>query len=114
MKTLLTTLCAASLGTAPALAGITPEGFVTALQRAVAAETVEGEIRKIAEDKASFLLHIGPGQLMTVRLDGATVYTLDGTKVERDAALRTGRRSTVTHENGLASRVDVKSGDRHG
>lgn len=116
MKTLLTTICSASLGATPLLTGASPESFVSSLQdviaiEAVAAETASGEIRSIGADHASFVLGMTDDSLMTIRLDDTTVYILDGKKVDRDKALKVGLSATVTHEGGLASRVEVTSKD---
>lgn len=115
MKTLLTTMCAAaSLSATPALAGVTPESFVSTFQHVVAAEAMEAEtasgaIASIAVDKASFVLDTRDEKLLTVRVNEDTVYMLDGEKVDRDEALKIGRNATITHEVGLASRIEVSS-----
>ena len=78
MKTLLTTMCAVSLSATPALAGLSPESFVSSLRHVIAAEAMDaqaasGAIKSIAEDKASLVLSTTDGALMTVRLNDDTV-----------------------------------------
>ncbi len=111
MNSLLTALCAASLGAAPALAGVSPESFVSSLQRVIVAEaeTADGEIGSVASDKSSFALKIAGGKVMTIRVSDKTTYTLDGKASDQDSALSIGRKASVRHEDGLASKVDVST-----
>ena len=114
MKTLTMTLCAATLSTAPAMAGVSPEAFAHSLQQVMAAsamdaESASGEIMSIAKDKTSFELKPTDDERVSIRVNDSTVYVLDGKRVERDTALSVGRTATVTHKDGLASRVEVTS-----
>lgn len=73
------------------------------------AASVEGTIRSIARDKASFVLQVDENKTETISINDKTVYMLDGTSSTRDEALKSGRDATVMHEEKVASRVEVSS-----
>ncbi len=96
------------------LMGVTPEAFVQRAQeiletRAVATDekTIEGEIVKVEEDQASFVLRIAGGEdeKIVIRVNDKTSFMLDDKPTTRAQALVVGRRAKVTHEERIASRV---------
>lgn len=116
MKPILTSICAASLTATPAVAAVTPEAFVDSMRSAlagqaaaIALETVTGTIAEIDAETSSLVLNTTDDEPVTVRLGEKTEYLLDGKRVERDEALKKGRKATVTHADGLASRVEVST-----
>lgn len=69
-------------------------------------ETVSGTIKSVNADEKQFVLTVD-NEDIEVSVDEDTVYTLDGEKSSMKEALKQGRSASVTHEDKLASRVDV-------
>lgn len=111
MHTRNTWIIAGCLGAAfsgAAVAGLTAADATPSSIAAYMA-VAEGSIKSVKADKSGFALQTEDGKSVDVKVDDKTMYTLDGKKVERDEALKVGHSAVVTHENGLASRVDVVS-----
>jgi hypothetical protein len=114
MNPITSTICATAMSITPALAGLSPETFASQLTTVMRAdamgiETASGKISSISSDKMSFVLKGEGDKTSTIRINDKTVFTLDGQTADRDKALQAGRQATVTHEKGVASRVEVKS-----
>lgn len=83
--------------------------------RAHATETVVGTIEAVTLDRNEFTLEVKSDQQLmgakqlTIKVHDKTLYTLDGQDSTRDMALKKDREATVTHEEQLASRVDVRT-----
>ena len=98
-------------------AGVSPEMFVERLSGLLCeyrlvetqADTLSGVIESIAADTDTFVLRTQDDATVTVTvtISDQTSYTLNGAEVSREEALVAKRHATVTHEAGIASRVDV-------
>ena len=88
-----------SLGALPALAAL-DSGCV-----AFAAETAKGNIKSVDTTAKSFVIVVG-GKDVTVRTNETTIYTWDGAASTMDKVVKSGNDVTVTHEAGLASKVE--------
>ncbi len=112
MKIICLTTTAIALSSAPAIAGVCPDAFLTTLRTAMvqrAMDEAEGTLAVIAADGSTFSILKADDHYAKYSVDDKTVYTLDGKEVERDVALAVGRHAKVTYEKDLASRVDVMS-----
>lgn len=78
-------------------------------------EVVSGVIREVKAESNEFVLEVSnPGTLeddqkMTIRVNDVTRYTLDGKDSSMSEALQVDRKATVTHKDGLASLVEVRT-----
>ncbi len=116
-------LIAASLLAAGAGAGFA--GVITSARSpetvrvvAVATETIEGVIESVKLDqrKPEFTLLVEEEdstamkpKKVTCNISETTVYTLDGKPSDMRSALRVGYWSTVTHDEGLALKVESRT-----
>lgn len=91
-----------------------------AIEARSSTQTLEGTIEKIMLDRNEFILQVkSDGLLMgsreiTIKVHDKTRYTLDGEDSTRDAALKPDREAKVSHEENLASRVDVRTAKKPG
>jgi hypothetical protein len=87
--------------------------FVTSINSAVLAvaplaESATGTISNVDSAKKMFTLNTKSGNI-EVKIADSTEFTLDGKAASMADAIKIGREATVSHENRVASRVDVKS-----
>ena len=80
-----------------------------AMQDTVDEKVVQGSIKTIAEDRNSIVLTVGEDKEETITVNKQTTFTLDGLESTRELALKTGRTATVTHVDGVASKIDVRT-----
>lgn len=120
-----TELAAVTLGGAVAVGCLVTATASAIMQRnAIEArssvQTVEGRIEQVMLDRNEFILEVkSDGLLMgskeiTIKVHDKTHYTLDGEDSTRDAALKPEREAKVSHEESLASRVDVRTATNPG
>ena len=98
------------------LGGIGLAGAATAADSSVtvrATETVDGRITKVDRNAKAFILLVkqtpndqGPTERITVSWNDQTECLLDGESSTPENAIRPGLESTVTHEEGMAIRVE--------
>jgi hypothetical protein len=72
------------------------------------AESATGTISNVDSAKKIFTLNTKSGNI-EVKISDSTEFTLDGKAASMADAIKIGREATVSHENRVASRVDVKS-----
>lgn len=77
---------------------------------AVAAESVEGTIASVDLENKSFEIKAGD-RSQTFETNEDTKYYVGDKISTRDEVLKVGKEVTVTHADGLASRVDAEGGD---
>ncbi len=111
MKLICVTSMALTMGAAPAVLGVSPEEFMSTLQRAMApaVDEAEGVIHSIVADSNQFVLRKADDQFLTLMVNEKTAYTLDGERSTREAVLKIGHNAKVTYEDGTATRVDAFS-----
>ena len=91
-----------------------------AIESRHASETVEGVIESVMLDRNEFVLQVKSDAILmgskeiTIKVHDTTRYTLDGEDSTRDIALKPDREAKVSHEEGLASRVDVRTATNPG
>lgn len=101
------------------IVGVSPEAVNAQLQTMLAPSVVmqdtadqkivKGSIKSIADDKSSLVLTVSEDKEQTVSINKKTTYTLDGETSTLDLALKAGRDATVTHVDGVAVRIDVRT-----
>lgn len=111
MKTICVTSLAVSLCAAPAVLGVSPETFMSTLQRVMApmVDQAEGTIHRLVPDSNQFVLRTADDNFITLMVNDKTVYTLDGEKSTREAVLKVGLHAKVAYEDGTASQIDAAS-----
>lgn len=72
------------------------------------ARRVSGKIESLQLDQNRFTLTQGDRQ-MVVNVTSSTVYELDGDEARREEVLKVGRSVTVTHNEGIAAKVEARS-----
>ena len=73
-------------------------------------ESAEGTIAGVDLEKKSFTLRVGSdGHTLELKVTDRTAFKLDGKDSSMAEAVKTGRTAKVSHEDKVASRVDVKS-----
>lgn len=103
----------AAIGCAVLLQGMTPESFVQRTHEVLIAMHVDleeavGSIKSIDAEKKIFILKTSEGELK-ITVNEKTVYLLDGRPSTMDEAIAKDRNAMVTHEKGVATRVEVKT-----
>ncbi|MEZ6233800.1 MAG: hypothetical protein R3B68_06385 [Phycisphaerales bacterium] len=90
------------------LAEYRPDRGAECRVEAAAVASIAGTIKSVSEDGAGFVLVPDErDEEITISVQDTTVYTLNGITSSRDEALAAGRSATVTHQDNVASRVDV-------
>jgi len=74
----------------------------------VAPEVTKGTVSSIDDDASSFTVLTENDESVTVKFDNKTVWVLDNEVSTRDAVLKEDREVSVTHSNGIATRVEAK------
>ena len=74
-----------------------------------APEKSKGKVVSINEEEASFTIKTSNDEQVMVKYDNKTAWYLDGELATRSAVLQKDRDVKVTHEEGVATRVDAKS-----
>ena len=91
-----------------------------AIEARLETQTIDGVIESVTLDRNEFTLEVkGDEQRMgstelTIKVSDKTRYTLDGEESTREMALKPDRQAKVTHENHLASQVDVRTASNPG
>ena len=96
----LTGVLGLSFGALPALASLDTSA------ETLGAETAKGNIKSVDSAAKSFVITV-EGKDVTVRTNEKTTYTMDGAASTMDKVVKAGNDVTVTHEAGLASKVDA-------
>ncbi|MFG0284633.1 MAG: hypothetical protein ACF8R7_09450 [Phycisphaerales bacterium JB039] len=76
---------------------------------ATAPEVSKGKVVSINQEESSFIIKTGNDEQVMVKFDNKTAWYLDGELSTRSAVLQKDREVKVTHEEGVATRVDAKS-----
>lgn len=72
-----------------------------------AEESSSGEITAVDNDNASFTIKVGD-ESMTLKTNDDTSYAVNGQAAERGDTLVVGAKATVTHDEGVAKKIEVK------
>ncbi|MFG0274060.1 MAG: hypothetical protein ACF8QF_03275 [Phycisphaerales bacterium] len=101
------------------LGGIGLAGAAFAADSSVTAratETIDGRITKVDRDAKTFILLVkatpnaqAPTERLTVKWNEQTECLLDGESSTPESAIKPGLESSVTHEEGMAIRVESKT-----
>ncbi|MCA9310379.1 MAG: hypothetical protein KDA21_04185 [Phycisphaerales bacterium] len=99
--------------------GVTPEAVnarlatmmtpTITMQDTADQKVVQGSIKSIADDKTSFTLTVAEDKEQVITFNKKTTFTLDGQESTLDLALKAGRNATITHVDGVATRIDVRT-----
>ncbi len=103
----------AAIGCAVLLQGVSPEMFVQRTQEVVCSLKADldeaiGSIKSIDAERKTFVLLTSNGEL-AITVNEKTVFLLDGQPSTMAKALAADRQAMVTHEKGVATRVEVKT-----
>lgn len=103
MRTLATTVLGLSL-----LAGGSAAALTTTPMVATASEVTKGTVSSIDNDASSFTVATANDESVTVKFNNKTVWVLENEVSTRDAVLKEDREVSVTHSEGVATRVEAK------
>ena len=104
MRTVATAVLGLSLLTGGATAALTTTPII-----AQAPEVTKGKVSNINTDESSFTVATQNDEKVSVKFDNKTVWILDNEVSTRDAVLKKDREVSVTHAEGMATRVEAKS-----
>lgn len=71
-------------------------------------KTISGKINSVDTSNKSFVIN-ADGKTITLTVDDATRYTLDGQPSTMEATLKSGHTAVVTHKGKMASSVSATS-----
>lgn len=91
------------------LAGGSAAALTTTALVARAPEVTKGKVASIDEEQTSFTVATANDEQVIVKFNNKTVWVLDNEVSTREAVLKKDRDVTVTHAEGVATRVETKS-----
>jgi hypothetical protein len=103
MRMIATTVLGLSL-----VAGGSAAALTTIPMVVTAPEVTKGKVASINDEESSFTVATSNDEEVTVKFDNKTVWVLDNEVSTRDAVLKQDREVSVTHAEGVATRVEAK------
>ena len=83
--------------------------LTASVSRAETLAVAKGTIKSVDSEKGTFVLTTAGGKDVTVKVNDSTKYTLNGEASTANAVLKAGAKVKVTHEEGVAAKVDAES-----
>jgi len=110
-RTLAGIVCVSAAGSMVAFPVLTPVAAAHGApsHAAFAQETVRGTIEKVDLEDNWFIIRTIEDEHLRLNVNDETDYTLNGEASSRNEALKNGAEALITHEQGTASRVDVRT-----